>query len=304
MFQTTNLDAHAYTSDSLISLHNNKCSPEMIEYIKNTYSYTIPQNNNYRTLIINKNVFRSITHFNLFVISPEIFDDNPIVVLNIMINYLSNLIRSMNKNSKLANTVDFKLYLYYGDDIEMPFGYVKEDLYDEDLFGNKINDKLRLYIRNFRFTDEGELKFHLPLNQDTFTQLLQKCHKSTFHTTQQSIQPLIQSSQPSVSQSFIQPTQQATQSFIQPPSQPSQSFIQPSVSTQSSFIQPSSQPSQSSFIQPSQPSQPFQQQPFSQTNTFGKTPSSFSSSVNTFAGSNPFNAVKPTTTFPSTFGIK
>jgi hypothetical protein len=318
MFQSVNPQENAYTNNSVVVFHNDKTSTnkELVEYIKTTYGYDIP-NNTYKTIIVNKNVFRFIFHINLFVIVPEIFvDDNPtLVVLNI-IDYLSSLIRVQNLNYDIANKVGYKLYLYYGDNIPMPFGFIKENLYEQDFFGNAILHKIRLYIRNFQYTPENKLTFTTDITSDTNTflsKLVQEYKQYGKSPVQNDISFSTQS-QPSQQSFSSLPSTSLPQSFNTPSNQSfstSSNQSNPSPFTTSSapsnqFTAPSapqsfSAPSQQSFTTPSTSSAPPQSfsTPATQSN-----PSPFKyTSVSFGNGSNPFlsNGMNK---FPNTFGSK
>ena len=201
-FQTTNPNKNAYLNNNCLVLINKDTNEDvdMMDYVQKTFNYTVP-NNRHKTIIVNnKYIFILNEKYNIFNVCPVIFSgsDTKESILSIVQTISKIITQDMPIN--LINLINFKLFLYFGDNFELPFGFVKEGLYITDMYQNNFaGNTLRLYIRSFQYTEEGKLTLSYPFNEKVDI----KDVLSLYFSNPTSTQPVVYNTVPSSSSSSV-----------------------------------------------------------------------------------------------------
>ena len=150
--------ANSYIENNILVLFNKNINEEKVlyEYMKQTFDY-IPPNDSGKVFVINgENYFIFSQQLNLMCMySTKTLETTTESVLNDIMTILVKTIKKTLPDPKVANLVAPKLCMYLPDNNIVPFGFVRDDLYTNDVFGNSLGGlQLRMYIRTLTFNVE------------------------------------------------------------------------------------------------------------------------------------------------------
>jgi len=322
MFQTEDPNANGYMNGNCFVLTNRSVTDEENNYIESQFNYRIPKNEHKTLIVDNKYIFIMNTKYNLYNVCPAVFNGSD---TKMAISSIVDTISKINTHSMpvdIVNMVNFKLLLYFGDNFEIPFGFVKDELYKSDLFNNDFKgDILRLYIRSFQYEKNGKLKMMSPINENVdVKQMLdayfnyRPVHQQTTNAANPA-QPTISTTPQPFSTNFSTntfnqsissiPSTSSSTSSLNPPNPVNPTQTTPSF--QPTFPPPQNQSQQPSSQQSTSTTSPSTIIPsFSSSSSSTTTPStiipSFASSSSSFASQPVTQFSSTTTSLPNSFG--